>query len=153
MRSPYRRLLPLAAAFVLVTTVVTGCGSDSSTSSAPATTKAAPTSSPGAACDDVKQIRQANDDLKAAVTNKDLSAGQTAWASMTAAVSSLGATAKATGSAASQAVVDLLAPITSNFSTLDTMGKLSAVVAALSALGTGLTNAFDGARRSLNCPD
>jgi hypothetical protein len=150
-----RRTAPLAAVALLLVGLLSGCGSTSSSSSAPMATPAPPASAATAkasACADVKQIQQSINDLKAALTGKDLPAGKTAWSSLTDAVTSLGDTAQATGSAAAQNLHDALSAVTENFAQLDTLGKLTAIVSALTVAGPAVASAVSSTQKDLSCP-
>jgi hypothetical protein len=165
-----RRFGPVLGGFALVAVLATGCGSGgiggygapaSTPTPTPAATSASPTPTesplaPGAAdaaCADIKQIKQAISDLQAAVKNTDLDAGKAAWSNLTQGVTALTNDLKDVHSAAAQKLHDELAPITTNFSSLDNAGKLAAVVTALTALGPNLNATIDQARNDLNCPD
>lgn len=149
-----RRYGPALGGLVLLAGLVSGCGtSDNSAatppSPAPAVSAGATT---GTACASVKQIKQSIADMKQAVADRNLSAGTAAWSAFTAAVHDLGTAAQESGASAAQSLETLLAPITDNFSELDSLAKLGAVVSALQLLGPTLDNAVSQAQQRLPCP-
>jgi len=149
-----RRYGPALGGLVLLAGLVSGCGNSDNSAATPPSP--APAVSAGVttatACAAVKQIKQSIADMKQALADRNLDAGKAAWATFTAAVSDLGTAAKDTGASAAQSLDTLLEPITSNFSELDTLAKLGAVVSALQLLGPNLDNAVTQAQQKLPCP-